>query len=778
MNVTVGKFGIGQPVRRVEDHRFITGRGRYVDDVVLPRQAYGVLLMSPHAHARIRKIDTAAALAAEGVLCVLTAQDVEDEKLGVLVPAMPEDFGGPKGYRASRPLLAADKVRAVGDRVAFVVAETEAQARAAAELIEVDYEPLSAVTTVEQATAPGAPAVYDDNPGNIAFVLAMGNKEATDAAFAQAKHVVKLKIRNNRVSANSIEPRAAIGDYAPDSDSFTLYTTSQNPHGVRSQIAGQVFNIPETRLRVVSPDVGGGFGMKGGVYPEDALVLMASRRIGRPVKWTSTRAEALAGDAHGRDQVVTGELALDETGKILGIRAHSMHAVGSHVTGAAVAISMFSVKLLSGVYDIPAGHIFAQAVLTNTSAMAPYRGAGRPEATYLVERLIERAAAVLKMDPAELRLKNYIPKEKMPYTNTSGVVYDSGDFAQVTRDCLKLADRDGFAGRRAESEKNGKLRGWGMAYFVEEAAIFNDRMDIRFDPSGQVTILAGTHSHGQGHATVYAQMVSEWLGVPFENIRFIQGDTDEVPIGRGTYGSRSMMVGGNALRDAATKIIDKAKPMAAKMLEASAEDIEFKDGSFRVVGTDKAVPLTNVAKAFYAPMFLPKEMGVGLEAAGTFAAEPPCYPNGCHVAEVEVDPQTGVVSVVRYVAVDDVGKVMNRLLAEGQVHGGVAQGLGQALMEDIVYDADGQLLSGSFMDYAMPRADDLPDIGNGFAEVPSTTNPLGVKGCGEAGCTGAPPAIMAALLDALKPYGIEELDMPATAERVWAAINGAKAKAA
>ena len=693
----------------------------------------------------------------------------------MLIPAMPEDFGAPKGYRASRPLLSGDKARSVGDRIAFVVAETEEQARAAAEMVEVDYEPLPAVSTIAEATAPNAPTVWDDNPGNVAFIMAMGNKDAADAAFANAKHVVTLTVTNNRVSANSIEPRAAIGDYAPDSDSFTLYTTSQNPHGCRQALAGQVFHIPETRLRVISPDVGGGFGMKGSLYPEDGLVLWASRKICRPVKWTSTRAEALQGDAHGRDQVVTGEMALDDNGKILGIRAHSMHAVGSHVTAAAFATSMFSVKLLSGVYDIPAGFIFAQAILTNTSPMAPYRGAGRPEATYLVERLIERAAVVLKMDPLALRKKNFITKAKMPYTNTSGIVYDSGDFAHVTEECLKLADHKGFNGARAESKKNGKLRGWGMAYFLEEAAIFNDRMDLRFDPSGHVTIVAGTHSHGQGHATVYAQMVSEWLGIPFDNIRFIQGDTNEVPMGRGTYGSRSMMVGGNALKRAADQIVEKAKPMAAKMLEAAASDLEFKDGKFNVVGTDKAIALPNVAKAFYAPMFLPNDVGVGLEAAGTFAAEPPCYPNGCHTCEVEIDPQTGVVEVVRYTAVDDVGKVMNHLLAEGQVHGGVAQGLGQALMEHIVYDKSGQLLSGSFMDYAMPRADDIPHLESEIAEIPSTTNPLGVKGCGEAGATGAPPAIMAALLDALKPYGIEEFDMPATPERVWQAMHKAPA---
>jgi carbon-monoxide dehydrogenase large subunit len=778
VDVHTGKFGIGQPVQRVEDHRFITGRGRYVDDITLPQQAYGVVVMSPHGHARIRKIDTSKALKAEGVLCVLTAADLATDNIGMLIPAMPEDFGAPKGYRASRPLLSGDKARSVGDRIAFVVAETEELARSAAELVEVDYETLPAVSTIADAVAANAPTVWDDNPGNVAFVMAMGNKDAADAAFAKAAHVVKLSVTNNRVSANSIEARVAIGDFSPDSDSYTLYTSSQNPHGCRQALAGQVLHIPETRLRVVSPDVGGGFGMKGGLYPEDGLVLWASRKICRPVKWNSTRAEALLGDSHGRDQIVTGELALDESGKILGIRAMSMHSVGSHVTAAAFATSMFSVKLLSGVYDIPAGFIAAKAILTHTSPMAPYRGAGRPEATYLVERLIERAAAVLKMDALTLRKKNFIPKAKMPYTNTSGVVYDSGDFAQVTEDCLKIADYKGFNARRAESKKRGKLRGWGLAYFLEEAAIFNDRMDLRFDPSGEVTIVAGTHSHGQGHATVYAQMVSEWLGVPFENIKFIQGDTNEVPMGRGTYGSRSMMVGGNALKRAADQIVEKAKPMAARMLEASAGDLEFKDGKFKVVGTDKAIELQNVAKAFYAPMFLPQDVGVGLEAAGTFAAEPPCYPNGCHTCEIEIDPQTGVVEVVRYAAVDDVGKVMNHLLAEGQVHGGVAQGLGQALMEQIVYDSDGQLLTGSFMDYAMPRADNMPHMESEIAEIPSTTNPLGVKGCGEAGATGAPPAIMAALLDALRPLGIEEFDMPATPERVWQAIHAASAKAA
>ncbi|HEY1979274.1 MAG TPA: xanthine dehydrogenase family protein molybdopterin-binding subunit [Xanthobacteraceae bacterium] len=766
------KFGIGQPVPRVEDPRFITGRGRYVDDFDLPHQCHGIVVMSPHAHANIKKIDTTKAQAADGVLAVLTGEDVKADGLGPLAPPMPEDMGGPKGFRTPLSILAIGKVRAVGERVAFIVAETEMQARNAAELLEIEYEPLPAVIGAEEAVKPGAPLVWDEAPNNVAFALMMGSKDATDAAFAGAKHVVTLKVNNARISANSIEPRAAIGHYHPESDSYTLYSTSQNPHGTRSSVAGQVLHIPETKLRVISPDVGGGFGMKHGGYPEDAIVVWASRRVGgRPVKWVSTRSEALLGDAHGRDQIVTGELALDDNGKILGLRVNSLHAMGSRVFGAAMVVPLFAIRLSPGVYQIPAVHAVARAVLTHTVPTAPYRGAGRPEATFLIEQLLDRAARLLDVDPVELRRRNFIPESAMPHKVQTGITYDSGDFAHVMDECLKIADWQGFAKRAAESKKNGLLRGRGIGYFLEEAAVFNDRMVLRFDPGGTLTILAGTHSHGQGHATVYAQMVSEWLGVPFENVRFVQGDTDAVPIGRGSYGSRSMHVGGNALKKAADNIIEKAKPMAAMMLEAAAGDIEFKEGSFRIVGTDRSIPLTNVAKSFYRPAMLPPQFDVGLEASGTFAAEPPNYPNGCHVCEVEVDPETGFVTLARYAAVDDVGKVMNHLLCEGQIHGGVAQGAGQALMEAIVFDTGGQLVTGSFQDYAMPRAEDFPDLVSELTEVPAKTNPLGVKGAGEAGATGAPPAIIGAILDALKPLGIENIEMPATPARVWAAIN-------
>jgi carbon-monoxide dehydrogenase large subunit len=772
----VTKFGIGQPVSRLEDPRFITGRGRYVDDIGLPQQCYGVVVMSPHAHARIKSIDTANAKAAPGVVAVLTGADVEADKLGSFSPIMPEDMGGPKGYRTLRSILSVGKVRSVGERVAFVVAETLAQARDAADLVEVDYEPLPSVVTLEDAVKPGAPAVWDEAPNNVSVALMMGNKEATDAAFANAKHVVTLKLNNSRVSANTIEPRAAIGQYHPDSGNYTLYSTSQNPHGTRAHVAGNVLKVPENKLRVISPDVGGGFGMKNGNYPEDALVCWASRRCsGRPVKWVATRSESFLGDAHGRDQVVTGELALDEKGKILGMRMNALHAMGSHLFEASIVVPLFALKLAPGVYDIPAVHAVAQAVLTNTAPMAPYRGAGRPEATFLIEQLIERAARVIGVDSIEIRRRNFIPASAMPHKLHSGIAYDSGDFMRVMDDCLRLADWNGFPKRAAESKKNGKLRGRGIGYFVEEAAIFNDRMVIRFDPSGTLMIIAGTHSHGQGHQTVYAQMVHEWLGVPIESISFVQGDTNEVAVGRGTYGSRSMHVGGNALKRAADAIIEKAKPMAAMMMEAAAGDIEFKDGSFHIVGTDRSLPLTAVAQSLHRPMFLPPQFEVGLEASGTFAAEPSNYPNGCHVCEVEIDPETGVVTLARYASVGDVGKIMNSLLCEGQIHGGVAQGVGQALMESIVFDAGGQLVTGSFQDYAMPRADDFPDFLSELTEVPATTNPLGIKGAGEAGATGAPPAVISAILDALRPFGIEHIDMPATPNRIWQAIHKARA---
>ncbi len=775
----MAKFGIGQAVRRVEDARFLTGAGRYVDDITLPGMVHGVVLLSPHAHARIRKIDTAKAKAATGVLLVLTAADLAADKLGAFTSAMmPEDIGAPKGHRTFQQVLQADKVRFVGDRVAFVVAETQAQARDAAEMIEVDYETLPAVALVEDAAKDGAPKVWDDNPnGNVAFMLAFGDQAATDAAFAKAKHHVKLRMENNRVTPVSMEPRTSIGDYNAVEDFYTLYTSSQNPHGVRMEIA-HIFHVNENQVRVVAPDVGGGFGLKGGAFPDDALALWAAKKLKRPVKWVATRSESMMTDHTGRDLVSYGELALDEKGKILAIRSQSLFQIGAYFVGPGMVSGLFSLRFIPEAYDVQTMHIVCKGLFTNTPQAGPYRGAGRPEAAYFTERMVEHAAKQIGMDVAEIRRVNLIPPGKFPYNTPTLYTYDLGEFARLLDKCVEMADWKGYEKRRKASEKNGKLRGRSVCYYIEFGGIFNDRMDIRFDPGGTVTVFAGTHSHGQGHATVFAQLVHEFLGVPFEQIRFVQGDTAQVQFGRGTYGARSAVVGGSALKRAADAIIDKAKPMAAAMMEADAGDIEFSDGAFKVAGTDKAIPLTEVAKASFAPMGPMTKFGIGLEGSGSHSPEPPSHPNGAHAVEVEIDPETGEVTVDRYVMVDDLGQVLNPMIVNGQQHGGVAQGIGQALYEHAVYDRESaQLVTGSFMDYVMPRADMLPDFEIALEEVRCLTNPIGVKGIGESGTIGAPPVVINAVIDALSPLGIDRIDMPATPGRVWQTIQAARAGA-
>ena len=772
------KFGIGQAVRRVEDQRFLTGAGSYVSDISIPRQCYGAAVLSTHAHANVRSIDASAAIASPGVLCVLTGADAKADNIAGIPPHfMPEAWGGPKGFATLRPVLA-DRARCVGERIAFVVAETEAQARDAAELVRVEYELLDALVDGEEAARPSAPKVWDDNPnGNIGVTIAFGDKPATDAAFAKARHVVKLKLYNNRVTASAIEPRAALGAYDAASDSYTLYTTSQDPHGIRSSLASAVFNIPETKIRVISPDVGGGFGMKANLYPDDVLVLWASRRCGRPVKWTATRAESLMCDTHARDQVIYGELALDENGKILGIRANAYQALGAYWTAAITAPLFFSLMMIPSAYDVQAVDLTTNAVFTNTAPTSVYRGAGRPEAIYFIERLLDRAAHVTGIDRIELRRRNLIKPDALPYHTPTHQSYDSGDFQRMMEECLTLADWQGFEARRLASQKAGKLRGRAITPYIEIGGVFNERMELRFDPSGTVSIIAGTHSHGQGHATAFAQLVSEWLGVPFNSIRYVQGDTEKVAFGRGTFAARSSMVGGVALRFAADAIIAKAKQMACALLEAAEHDIDFKDGTFTVIGTDKSLPLTAVAKAFFAPAGPVLKFGLGLDAVGSYSGAPggaPNYPNGCQACEVEVDPETGLVAIDRFTAVDDLGKVINPLICEGQIQGGIAQGVGQALLENIAYDASGQLLTGSFMDYGLPRASDLPTIASALEEIPATTNPLGIKGIGESGTIGAPPTIVNAVLDALRPLGVEAIDMPLTPPRVWQAIQKAQ----
>jgi len=766
------RFGIGQPVTRKEDPRFLTGRGRYVADIDLVRQAQAVFVFSPHAHAQIRAVDKSVAEQMPGVYAVLTGGDWAADGLGTLDPeVMAEDMGGPKGYRTKRPPLAIDRVRYVGERVAVVIAATEAQARDAAELVSVDYDVLPAVVNAEDAMRPGAPLVHDGAANNTSFTMRMGNADAADAAFARAHHVTRLSLYNNRVTAVTMEPRGCIGEYDPGTRRYTLYSSTQNVHGVRQILAHQILHLPESRISVVARDVGGGFGMKGNVYPEEGIVVWAGRRVGRPVKWIPSRSEALLGDAQGRDQNVSAELALDADGKFLALRWTGSHNVGAYIEGASAIPILFSLKLASTVYDIPAVSVTSSLVFTNTAPTVPYRGAGRPEAVYLMERLVGQAAHEMNIDPAELRKRNLIRPDTFPYETRTGWIYDTGNYAAAMAKCQALADWHGYAARRVRSEAAGKYRGRGIVYYVDNTGIFNERMELRFDPSGEVTIVAGTLSHGQGHETTYAQMVADWLGVAEDKIRLAQADTDEVAIGRGTYASRSMMIGGSALRAAADEVIERGKRFAAHFMEADAADIAFADGAFTIAGTDRSMPIGQIAQMSFIPMGLPSELGVGLQGAGAFSSDRPSFPNGCHICELEIDPDTGEVALDRYTVVDDIGTVINPLLAKGQIHGGVAQGAGQALIEDIVYDRDsGQLLTGSLLDYGIPRADTVPTITVDFSPVPSTTNPLGAKGVGEGGTVASTPTVMNAILDALAPLGVTDVPMPATPERIWRAL--------
>ncbi len=769
-----GKFGIGQPVPRTEDPRLLTGRGRYVDDHNLPGQLYGVVVRSPHAHARISKVDAAKAKAAPGVVAVLTGADAVTDGLGGLGPeAMPEDMGGPKSYRPAQPILVADKARHVGDRVAFVVAETLAQAKDAAELVEVAYEVLPAIADLGAALADGAPKVWDDAPSNLCFPLMFGDEQKTKDAFAQAASVHRLTVRNNRVSANAMEPRGALAAYDEMTRRVTVHSSTQFPHVLKQTLAHHVLHVPETDVHVIARDVGGGFGMKVTVYPEEGLVAWAAKRTGRPVKWIADRSESLLSDTHGRDQIDAAELALDADGKILGLRVRITSNMGAYLSNAAMVPTMFASNMLSNTYAIPAIFVTAQAVFTHTAPLGVYRGAGRPEAIYLVERVLDVAARERGLSAYELRRRNVIAKDAMPYQTPLMFAYDTGDFGGVLDKAAEMADLKGFAARRAEAETRGKRRGLGFGMFIEIAGVFNERMELRVDAGGSVTVYPGTFSHGQGHETTYAQMVSDWLDVPFDSVRVLQGDTDTMAFGRGTFAARSMALGGSALRQATDRVIERGKQFAALMLEAAEADIAFEGGMFKVAGTDKAVPFAAVAHVAHAPMGPADQLGVGLEANGSFAGVPN-FPNGCHVCEVEIDPATGTVEIVNYVSVDDVGLPINPLLLDGQIHGGIAQGAGQALLEDVVYDAAGQLVTGSFMDYAMPRADDLPSIAVEMHNVPTPSNPLGVKGAGEAGCVGSPPAVINAVLDALAPLGVTDIAMPATPERVWRAITQAR----
>jgi aerobic carbon-monoxide dehydrogenase large subunit len=776
----VGQWAIGQSVPRFEDPRLIRGEGNYVGDMMFPGTVPGYVLRSPHAHALIKSIDTSKAKAAPGVLAVLTGEDWDNSGFGDLpVPSGPKRRDGSPLYKPRYRALARDRVRWVGDYVAFVVAETLHQAMDAAELIEVDYEPLPAIVSGAEAIEPGAPLVWDDCANNICFVHLEGDKAKADEAFAKAAHVVKHRFVINRVTAASMEPRGSIGVYRPYDDHYTIYTTLQRNFTFREELCKFVLKVPEHKVRVVSGDIGGSFGMKSAVYNEAALVLWAAKVTGRPVKWISTRSESFLSDGQARDNFTDAELALDKDGNFLGLRVNIIANVGAFLqTGGQSFVG--NLGTLAGVYKTPAVFADVTAVLTNTNPVRPYRGNGRPEAAYVIERMVDLAADELGMDPAELRRKNSIPPEAMPFKTGLTFTYDSGEFAKNLDEVLHMADIKGFEKRRAESRKHGKLRGLGMSNTIERAAAPSaEGAEIRFDRSGTVTIFSGSNNQGQGHETAFKQIVCDRLGLDPKDVTYISGDTDTVFYGEGTGGSRSATLGGSAMASAANKVVDKATKIAAHLLKVAVEDIKFEDGLFSSPKTNQTMTIGDVARAANNPAKLPKGMEAGLIATSVFATDTENFPNGAHVCEVEIDEETGKVEVVRYSVVDDVGTVINPLLVYGQITGGVVQGIGQILMEDIHFDREsGQLTTGSFMDYAMPRADSVSSLDIHSNPVPTPTNPLGVKGCGEAGCVGAMPATANAIVDALSIYGVRHVEMPATPERIWRTIRDARPQAA
>jgi len=775
----MGQFGIGQGIKRFEDVRLVRGGGRFQADVDVAGQVHAVIVRSPHAHARIRGIDTAAALGALGVVAVLTGADVARDGLGTMKMTLrrTRPDGSPMFAPPHRG-LAVDRARHVGDPVALVIAETRAQAEDAADLLRVDYEPLPSVTDTALAAQPGSAPVWDECADNVSNLHQAGDKAATEAAFARATHVIRRRYVITRVHAQYMETRGALGVYDPHEDRYTLYADVQYPHRVRTALATNILKVPEHQIRVIAGDVGGGFGTKGWQYPEHRLMLWAARKVGRPVKWLCERREAIPADEHARDNVTDAELALDAQGRFLGLRVHTYANVGAYVSSDRNLLATFSnIATLVGVYTIPAAHVAVRSVLTNTNPTAPYRGAGRPEATYVIERLIDDAARELGLDRVALRRANLIPASAMPYRNPLGVTYDCGEFERCMDAALKLADVGGFEARREASRARGRLRGLGIANAIEQAAGPQPEFaEIRFAPSGTATLFMGTKNQGQGHETTFKQILHERLGIDPADVRYIDGDTDRVGFGMGSMGSRSTVIGGTAVCVAADKVIAKGRKIAARLLEAAEADIGFADGRFSVVGTDRALALKEVARAAFQPGQLPPGLEPGLYETGTFSPKQATWPNGTHVCEVEVDPETGMVTLDRYAIADDVGTVINPVTLKGQIHGGVAQGVGQALMEQVVYEpGSGQLLSASFMEYAMPRADTFCDLVIESHPVPTTLNPLGAKGAGEAGTVGALPAVINAVMDALAPLGVRRLDMPASSDRVWRAIQDAKA---
>jgi carbon-monoxide dehydrogenase large subunit len=788
----MARNGIGAAVLRKEDRRFLMGVGHYTDDMRRAGELHAHLVRSPFAHARIGAIQAKAARAAPGVVAVLTGEDLAAEKIGNIPTGwLIHSKDGSPMVEPPHPALAQGFARHAGDPVAMVIAETRDQARDAANLLEIEYEQLPAVAEVRKAVEPGAPQVWEQAKGNVCYDWHLGDKAATEAAFAKAYKVIALDVVNNRLIPNAIEPRAAIGEYDKATGELTLTTTSQNPHLTRLLLAGFSMGVPESKLRVVAPDVGGGFGSKIYHYAEEFLVLWAARKLGRPVRWTAQRSESFLSDAHGRDHVTHGELAVDGDGNFLGLRVSTLANMGAYLSTFAPVIPTYLYgTLFAGAYRTPAIYVEVKAVFTNTVPVDAYRGAGRPEAVFLIERLVDTAARELGIDRVEIRRKNFIRPDQFPYQTPVALVYDSGDYGATLDAALDKSRWSGFEERRAEARKRGKLRGIGLSNYVEACGLAPSALvgalgcraglyesgAIRVHPTGSVTVFTGTHSHGQGHETTFAQLVADRLGVPVEQVDVVHGDTARTAFGMGTYGSRSLAVGGSALALASDKIVAKGRKIAAHLLEASEADVEFVDGAFRVAGTDRKKTLAEVALAAYVPHKYPAGLEPGLEETAFYDPKNFTYPGGCHVCEVEIDPETGVTQVVAITAVDDVGRVINPMIVEGQVHGGLAQGIGQALIEEARYDESGQLLSGSFLSYAMPRASDLPRFEVATKNTDCTHNPLGAKGVGEVGAIGSPPAVINAVVDALAHLGVRHVDMPATPERVWRLVRNSAQK--
>lgn len=769
--------GIGARLARREDQALLTGRARFIDDIDLPGQLHACFVRSPHAHARIGGIDTAPALAVPGVVAVLTGADLAADGLGILqAPAAPKGRKGEPIHNPAQLAISADKARHVGDTVAMVLAATEAAAREGAAAVDVDYAALPSVTSAVDALAAGAPRVWDDLPSNLAVDWETGNKAAVEAAFASAAHVARLDLVNNRVIVAAMEPRGATAEYDAVQGRYTLYTPTGGGTVIQMDLAEKGLKVPPASVRVVTPEVGGGFGIKNYIYPEQILVCWAAKRIGRPVKWFATRDDSFSTDRHARDHVMHAELALDGEGRFLAIRCRTVSNMGAYLTASGPIIpTSGGTRMLTNAYRIPLAYAETKCVFTNTTAIAAYRGAGKPEYCYMVERLVDRAARDLGLDRQEIRARNLVRPEDMPYRTPTGLVYDSGDFEHNMAAALRLGDRQGFAARADTAQRAGKRRGFGFSFYTEPDGFKDGRVGLQFDPGGHLTLTMTGQTNGQGHATTFAQVAASRLGIPAGSIHVVQGDTDRVGIGTGTGGSRTATVAGTAIYHASIKLVEKGRRIAAQLMEASPEDIEFEQGRFRVAGTDRDVTIQQVARAAFDDSKVPADMELGFDASHHFSAKSYSYPCGCHVAEVEIDEETGVVSVVRYALVSDFGTVINPMLLEGQLHGGIVQGIGQALYEDCRYDPQsGQLVTGSFMDYCLPRASHLPGFDWGRTETMCKTNPLGIKGCGESGPTAAMPAVMNAVMDALKDCDTAGLDMPATPEKVWRVLQSAR----